>query len=118
MARYLVKLRYYPGDSLEEIKEGDLKNFEKEFGVRIDYEKIEKRELKKGLLMEETGTKSLEEISQEIITISSDTEDFLSNCIIALYRKYRSPRTVYSFLGSNEAGQRIAKKLMNTFGGW
>lgn len=103
---------------MEEIKDEDLKKFEKEFGVCISYQKIENRELKDGLLMEETLGKSLEDISQEVITISSDKEDNFSNCLIALYKQYRSPRTVYSFLGSNDAGQRIAKKLMNTYGGW
>jgi hypothetical protein len=118
MAQYFVKLRYYPGDALEEIKEGDLKNLARKFGVQISYEKIENRQMKEGLLMENTLDKRIEDISQEVITVSGDREGKFSNCIRALYKKYRCPRTVYSLLGSNEAGEKIAKRLMNTYGGW
>jgi hypothetical protein len=118
MTRYLAKLRYYPGDPLEEIREKDLKRFEREYGVNISYEKSENREMKNGLLMEKTLDKRIEDISQEVITLSSDMEDDFSNCIIALYKKYRCPRTAYSLMGSNDAGEKIAKKLMNIHGGW
>ena len=118
MSKYLAKLRYYPGDPLEEISEKDLKSFEREYGVNISYAKVENREMKNGLLMEKTLDKRIEDISQEVISLSSDLEDDFSNCIIALYKKYRCPRTAYSLMGSNEAGQKIAKKLMNIYGGW
>jgi len=118
MIRYLAKLRYYPGDPLEEIREGDLKGFERQYGVKISYEKVENREMKEGLLMERTIDKRIEDISQEVITLSSDQEGDFSDCIMALYKKYRCPRTAYSLLGSNEAGQMIAKKLMDRHGGW
>ena len=118
MTRYLAKLRYFPGDPLEEIREKDLKIVEREYGIKISYEKIENREMKDGLLMEKTIDKRIEDISQEVITLSSDQEDDFSNCIIALYKKYRCPRTAYSLMGSNDAGEKIAKKLMNIHGGW
>ena len=118
MSRYLAKLRYYPGDPLEEIREKDLKNFQRSYRVNISYEQVENREMKDGLLMENTLDKRIEDISQEVITISADEEDRFSNCIRALYRKYRCPRTPYSLLGSNEAGEKIAKGLMDIYGGW
>jgi hypothetical protein len=118
MAKYSVKLRYYPGDPLEEIKEEDLRSLAKEYGVNISYDKIENREMKDGLLMEKTLDKRIEDISQEVITVSSDKEDNFSNCMVALYKKYRCPRTPYSLLGSNDAGQKIAKRFMNLYGGW
>src|SRR5271157_1509211 len=117
MSRYLAKLRYYPGDPLEEIREKDLKSVEREYGVKISYEKVENREMKDGLLMEKTIDKRIEDISQEVITLSSDREDDFSNCMIALYKRYRCPRTAYSLMGSNDAGEKIAKKLMNRHGG-
>jgi hypothetical protein len=86
--------------------------------VEISYEKIERREMKEGLLMERTLDSRIEDISQEVITVSADKEDSFSGCIIALYKKYRCPRTPYSLLGSNDVGQKIAKKLMNIHGGW
>ena len=118
MNRYQVKLRYFPGDPLEEINEPDLKKFEKDFKVFMAYEKIESRVLKDGLLMENTMDKPIEEISQEVVTVSSDEEKEFMNCLKALYMKYRCPRTSYGLLGSNDAGQKIAKGLMDVYGGW
>ena len=118
MTEYLVKLRYYPADALNKIKVADLKTFARKYGVQISYEKIESRQIKDGLLMEDTLSKKIEEISQEVITVSGDKEKKFSDCIREIYKRYRCPRTVYSLLGSNEAGEKIAKGLMNLYGGW
>ena len=118
MTEYILKLRYYAGDPLEEIKEKDLKDIARKCGVIISYEKMENRQMKNGLLMENTLDKRIEDISQEVITISADKEERFSNCIRTLYKKYRCPRTAYSLLGSNEAGEKIAKGLMDIYGGW
>ena len=118
MTEYLVKLRYYPGDPLGKIHARDLKTLAAKYGVKISYERIENRELKQGLLIENTLNKKIEEISQEVITVSGEKEKKFSDCIRALYKKYRCPRTVYSLLGSNEAGEKIAKGLINIHGGW
>jgi hypothetical protein len=118
MTEYLAILRYYPGDPLEEILKDDLKKLEKQYGVTVSYERIENRKMKDGLLMENTMEKHIEEISQEIITVSGNKKESVSDCIRAIYKKYRCPRTSYSLLGSNEAGQAIAKGLMHLYGGW
>jgi hypothetical protein len=118
MTEYIVRLRYYQGDPLEEIREQDLAEVARECGVVVSYEKIENRQMRDGLLMETTLDKRIEDISQEVITISADEEDKFSNCIRTLYRKYRCPRTPYSLLGSNGAGEKIAKGLMDVYGGW
>jgi predicted AlkP superfamily phosphohydrolase/phosphomutase len=118
MAKYYVKLRYYVGDPLEEIREKDLKTFEQEYGLDISYDHIEKREMKDGILQEDTMNSHIEDITQEVITVSGEDEKKFSDCIIALYKKYRCPRTAYSLLGSNEAGHKIAWDLMDPYGGW
>lgn len=118
MTNYIVQLRYYVGDPLEEIKEKDLQDIAQRCGVTISYEKIENRQLQDGLLMENTLDKRIEDISQEIIAVAADEEKNFSNCIRTLYKKYRCPRTAYSLLGSNEAGEKIAKGLMDIYGGW
>lgn len=118
MKPYYVQLRYFPGDPLEEIKEADLKIFEKDYKVTMTYQKIENRVLKDDLLMENTMDKPIEEISQEVLTVSSDSESDLSACLKALYKKYRCPRTSYGLLGSNETGKKLAKGLMDIYGGW
>jgi hypothetical protein len=114
----MVKLRHFPGDPLEDIREEDLKGFERDFHVNISYEKIENRVLENGMLVENTMDKHIEEISQEVMTVSSDTDREFEACLKALYKKYRCPRTSYGLMGSNEAGQKIAKALMDVHGGW
>src|SRR5271157_4093099 len=107
MSEYYVRLRYFPGDPLEQIKEDDLKIFERNHKVKIFYEKIENRVQQHGLLAENTMDKPIEEISQEVVTVSSDSEGDFSTCIKQLYEKYRCPRTSYSLLGSNDSGLKI-----------
>jgi hypothetical protein len=118
MSEYYVKLRYFPGDPLVEIKEDDLKSCAKNNNVKISYEKIENRVMRDGLLVENTMDKPIEEISQEVVTVSSDSEADFSACIKQLYEKYRCPRTSYSLLGSNDSGRKIAWGLMDLYGGW
>ncbi len=113
-----MKLRYFPEDPLEEIKLEDLKEIEKRYMTQISYEKIENRVDRNGYLMEETMDKPIEEISQEVVTVSSNDEADFSACLKELYEKYRCPRTSYSLMGSNEPGWNVAKGLMNVYGGW
>ncbi len=115
---YLARLRYYPGDPLNAILTDDLKKIEKDFGVIIGYEKIECRKLENDLLMENTMDKHIEDITQEIITVEGGNEQRFSDCLRALYKQYRCPRTSYSLWGSNEPGRKIAWGLMDRCGGW
>jgi hypothetical protein len=118
MSRYHVQLRYFPGDVWGDIQEKELWDLGDKFGLTIGYERIENREKHGDLLMENTMDKTIEEISQEVITVSSDREEVFSDGLKALFKKYRCPRTVYSLLGSNEAGKKIADSLMDLYGGW
>jgi len=120
MANILAKLRYFPGDSLNKFKDVDLKKVGEQYGMDISYEKIERREMRNGLLMEETMNSRIEDISQEVISVAGDQEKEFADCLRALFKKYRCPRTSYSLFGSNEAGRKIAWRLMETpgVGGW
>jgi len=119
MSKYIVHLRYYPGDSLEEIRPTDLDRIAEEHGVEVSFEKIDKREMVDGKLREETLDRPLEEISQEIITIRSEDEPRLRQAIAAIYDRYRSPRTPYGLWGSSPEGARLAKAVADeTGGGW
>jgi len=63
--------------------------------------------------------KAIEEVTQDVISVEADDEEKFRKAIMALYEKYRSPRTPYSLWGSNQDGQRIAKALIEeTGGGW
>ena len=75
MTEYLVKLRYYPGDALEEIKGRHLKSIAQKYGVRISYEKIENRQMKAGLLMEKTLDKMIEVLMKAGYVVERMTQE-------------------------------------------
>ena len=56
-------------------------------------------------------------MTQDIITLTSDNEDSLRKALIAIYERYRSPRTPFGFWGSSPEGQRIARKVLEESGG-
>lgn len=119
MDKYSVDLRYYIGDPLEEIRQQDLDKIAKRHGVEISFEKIDNRTLQDGKMREETLGKAIEEITQDVITVVCDDETGLRKTIMAIYEKYRSPRTAYGFWGSSKDGARIAKEIADeTGGGW
>jgi len=120
MLEYLATLRYYPGDSWGKIQERFLRSLARKYGVQISYEEIENPgwKEKENLWMENTLDKRVEDISQEVITVYGDRKEKFSACFRAIYERYRCPRTPYSLLGSNAAGQKMAQGLMNPHGGW
>ena len=97
MGKYTVHLRYYPGDPLEEIRRVDLDGIGRAHGVEASFERIENRTLSEGMMREETLGKAMEEVTQDVITVRSDDEASFRKAIMAIYEKYRSPRTPYSF---------------------
>ena len=119
MEKYTARLRYYTGDALEEIRQEDLDGIAETFAVKVTLKRIDNRTLIDGMLGEETLGKAIEEISQEVITVDAADEDMFRKAIMAVYEKYRSPRTPYSFWGSSQDGERIAKAVAGeTGGGW
>jgi len=119
MGRHTVHLRYYSGDPLEEIRREDLDRIAAAYGVEVSFERIDNRTLSEGMMREETLEKAIEEITQDVITIESDDETRFQQAIAAVYGKYRSPRTPYSFWGSSPQGERVAKAIAEeTGGGW
>jgi len=119
MEKYTVHLRYYPGDPLEEIRQEDLDKIGATYGAVITFKRIDNRALSDGMLREETLDKAIEEITQDVISIDADDEEMFRKAIMAVYEKYRSPRTPYGFWGSSLDGERIAKAVVEeTGGGW
>jgi len=119
MREYTARLRYFAGDPLEEIRQENLDRIAESCGVKASFERIENRVLTDGLMQEETLDKTIEEMTQDVITIESDDEDKFRQAILAVYEKYRSPRTPYSLWGSSREGERVAKALAEeTGGGW
>jgi hypothetical protein len=119
MEKYTAHLRYYVGDPLEEIRPEDLASIAEACGVKASLERIDNRVLSEGMMREETLDKTIEELTQDVITIESGEEERFRQAIVAVYEKYRSPRTPYGFWGSSPEGERVAKAVAEeTGGGW
>lgn len=119
MAKYTVRLRYYVGDPLEEIRREDVESLAETHGVEASFQKVDDRSLRDGMMREETLDKAIEEVCQDVISIETDDEKRFRRALGAVYEKYRSPRTPYSFWGSSPEGERIARALADeTGGGW
>ncbi len=119
MEAYTAHLRYYPGDPLEEIRQEDLDSIAEGYGVKAALERIENRTFSDGMMREETLDKAIEEMTQDVITVEAGDEAAFRKAILAIYRKYRSPRTPYGFWGSSPDGERVARAIAEeTGGGW
>jgi len=119
MAELMVHLRYFLRDPLEDIQNDVLAEISREFEVTATYEKIDAREEVDGLLREETLDKNIEDMTQDVITLKADSEDRLRKALVAIYDRYRSPRTPFGFWGSSSEGRHIAKQVAEeTGGGW
>jgi hypothetical protein len=114
------KLRWYPGDASVEIRHEDLEKIARQCGVGITLNEVEGKDLftEGKMVLEETGNKPLEEITQTVVTISAPTENAFRECLIRIINKYRAPRTVYSTWGSDERAKEIFAEVADTWDGW
>lgn len=114
------KLRWYPGDALVEITQEDLKEIAHQCGVDITLNEVEGKDLfiEGKMVLEETGNKPLEEITQTVATILALTEHAFRECILRIINKYRAPRTVYSTWGSDQRAKEIFEELADAWDGW
>jgi hypothetical protein len=113
--RYLVKLRYYPGDPLQEIRKEELQRIAEQWGLVIGWEAIGGEVPGEA---EKTLDKALEEITQQVITMEGEEESSLRGGLREIIAQYRAPRTVYAFWGSNPAGMAIARETIEEMDGW
>jgi hypothetical protein len=114
------KLRWYPGDALAEINLEDLKKIAGQCGVGITLNEVKAEDLftEGKRVLEETGKKPLEEITQTVVTISAPTENGFKECLLKIIDKYRAPRTVYSTWGSDERAKEIFQEVADAWDGW
>jgi hypothetical protein len=114
------KFRYYPGDASVEIRLEDLEKIAHQCGVSITLNQVEGKDLfvEGKMVLEETGNKPLEEITQTVVTISAPTEHAFRECLLRIINKYRAPRTVYSTWGSDERAKEIFAEVADTWDGW
>jgi hypothetical protein len=114
------KLRWYPGDALVEIRQEDLEKIAIQCGVHITVDEVKPKDLftEGKMVLEETGKKPLEEVTQTVITISAPTEHAFRECVLRMVDKYRAPRTVYSTWGSDERAKEIFQEVVDAWDGW
>ena len=114
--RYLVKLRYYPGDPLREIRKDDLAKIAQGSGLAIAMEAVGQEEPAGGY--EKTLDRPLEEITQTVITVEGDDEPSVRKGLRQVFAAYRAPRTVFALWGSDPAGMAIARETIEEMDGW
>jgi len=114
------KLRWYPSDALVEIKGEDLEKIANRCGVNITLNEVKGKDLfaEGKMVLEETGNKPLEEVTQTVVTISAPTEQAFKECLLRIIDKYRAPRTVYSTWGSDERAKEIFQEVADAWDGW
>ncbi len=114
------KLRWYPGDASVEIRHEDLEKIAHQCGVSITLDEVEGKDLliEGKMVLEETGNKPLEEITQTAVTILAPTEHAFRECLLRMIGRYRAPRTVYSTWGSDERAKEIFQELADAWDGW
>ena len=114
------KLRYYPGDAFIEIRQENLEKIANQYNVHITVDEVKAKDLftEGEMVLEETGNKSLEEVTQTVITISAPTEYAFKECLVKIIDNYRAPRTVYSTWGSDERAKEIFQEVADQWDGW
>jgi hypothetical protein len=124
MPEIMAKIRFHPlGPSagpLMPIREKDLDSIAKKYGISISLEEIVGKN-RKGVgdaIREETMDSTIEEISQTVVTVSSENEKTFRGAVRALIDKYGAPRTTYSTWGSTERGKWIVDELCDEADGW
>jgi hypothetical protein len=124
MESIIAKLRYFPLDPVAgppvPIGKADLDRIAREAGASISLQNVvaANRTVAGGIVREETMDSKIDEISQDIITVSADSESSFRSAIRSLIKLYRAPRTVYATWGSSEKGAAIVLELCDEDDGW
>jgi hypothetical protein len=124
MDSIVAKLRYFPLDAVAgppmAIRKEDLDRIAAETGTEISLHNViaRNRTINSGIVREETMDSTIDEVSQDVITVSSDKETAFCSAIRSLIKLYRAPRTVYATWGSNEKGASLVSELCDEDDGW
>jgi hypothetical protein len=124
MEELIAVLRYFPLDPVTNppnaIREADLEKIARETGADILLDTINNkgRTVDGDMIREETMNSAIEEVSQEVITISAGDETALRSAVRALFKLYRAPRTVFGTWGSSPLGREIVFRLCDEYDGW
>ncbi len=124
MDKIIGKLRYHPLDTVAgtpiPIRKTDLDKIAADTSTNISLEHIVagNRVETGGIVREETMDSSIEEVSQDVITLFSQDEKTFRTAARAIIGLYRAPRTVFGTWGSDEKGTSIISQLCDEYDGW
>jgi hypothetical protein len=119
-----AKLRYFPLDAVAgppvPIKRDALEKIARETHTDISLQSItaKNRIVQGDIIREETMDSSIEEVTQDVITVSSGDETTFRLAIRSLIKLYRAPRTVFGTWGSSERGSELVSELCDEHDGW
>jgi len=124
MEELIAVLRYFPLDPVTNppnpIRKADLDKIARETGASISLDTVinKDRTVNGDVIREETMNSTIEEVSQEAITVSCGDETAFRSAVRALFKLYRAPRTVFGFWGSSLRGREIVYRLCDEYDGW
>jgi hypothetical protein len=124
MEELIAVLRYFPLDPVTNppnpIREADLDKIARETGAAISLDTVNNkgRTVDGDVIREDTMNSAIEEVSQEVITVSCGDETAFRSAVRALIKLYRAPRTVFGTWGSSPNGREIVFRLCDEYDGW
>jgi len=124
MEELIAVLRYFPLDPVTNppnpISKADLDKIARETGSSISLDMVVNKgqTIDGDVIREDTMNSAIEEVSQEVITVSCKDETAFRSAVRALLKLYRAPRTVFGTWGSSQRGREIVYRLCDEDDGW
>ncbi len=124
MKDFTAVLRYFPLDPVTNppnpIWQADLDRIAGETGTTITLADVvgKSRTVDGDVIREDTMNSAIEEVSQDIITVTAKDEKSFTQAVRSLFKLYRAPRTVFGTWGSSPHGREIISRLCDEYDGW
>lgn len=114
---YLVALRYYPGDVVAGTQAESICSMGKQYDLEVCIEKISNPKTRTvgGWTVEETIGVTFEKISQTVVSVKTFEQEKLCLFLHDFFRTYQSPRASFGLWGSNQAGERLVRRIANHY---
>jgi len=124
MEELTAVLRYFPLDPVTNppnpILRDDLDRIAGETGTTITLAAVvgKSRTVEGEVIRVDTLNSAIEDVSQDVITLTAKDEKALTLAVRALFKLYRAPRTVFGAWGSSPRGREIVYRLCDEYDGW
>ena len=124
MKDFTAVLRYFPLDPVTNppnpIWQADLDRIAGETGTTITLADVvgKSRTVDGDVIREDTMNSAIEEVSQDIITVTAKDEKSFTQAVRSLFKLYRATRTVFGTWGSSPHGREIISRLCDEYDGW